>query len=772
MKEPKEITLDIAGNLKQHQAVGLWINKTTTDIVYGGSKGSGKSYLGCSLIFGDALIYPETSYFIARKHLNDLRKYTNPSIQEVFKDWGLSKDYYTYNGQDNYYKLHNGSMVYLIDAKYVPSDPLYYRFGSMQMTRGWIEEAGEFEVEAKNNLAASIGRWKNDQYGLTAKLLQTCNPSKNYLYSDYYKPFKEGKLEPWKAFIPALPHDNKKLSKGYLENLLNVLSPNEKERLVYGNWEYEDDPLKLFSDYNKILELFTNEFIRPQGEKYLTADIAYEGSDLFVIGIWHGMVLEQIIAIDKIDETLVSKKIHELRLQYSIPLTNVVYDADGLKTFVKQSASSGNLNGATQFHNGGRPFNNEKYFNLKAQCYFKLADKVKKNEIFIRSKEYRKQIIEDFEQIKKKQRNDDNEPHRLESKEDLKERLRRSPDFSDCFIAGTKILTPTGNKNIENLKEGDLVVTPFGNRRILKTIHRKSKVIHNINNEIYATGNHRFVTKKGLISADNIKQNNYIYKLSLRDIWLWRLKILLNIMDGSIGFRKQILNTIMLTSSQMEEERKLDFISKYILTTSEPSPQNTTFTTLMETVSITMLIIWLRLKEVFIGATTKNNAWKTQNTGRQLSKCLGVIIKRLLTGISQKKEKFGIATTPNPIGQKGSFTQSNVNIAEISLKQPFQKEPSFVRTLAIKTIGMLKRKILKKEPAPFVYQGLKLEEMRKPKRVQGNVLVNYDQEIDVYTLTVEKDHVYYANGYLVENCIMMRMYFELAPKRQYITVYN
>ena len=89
--------------------------------------------------------------------------------------------------------MHN--LVYLIEAKYMPSDPLYYRFGSMQMTRGWIEEAGEFDVAAKNNLAASIGRWKNDIYKIAGKLLQTCNPSKNYLYRDYYKKSKEGKLE-------------------------------------------------------------------------------------------------------------------------------------------------------------------------------------------------------------------------------------------------------------------------------------------------------------------------------------------------------------------------------------------------------------------------------------------------------------------------------------------------------------------------------------------------------------------------------------------------
>ncbi len=58
-----------------------WVNPIITDIVYGGSKGSGKSFGGINLIFGDAFLYPETHYFIARKKLNDIRKFTIP-VQE------------------------------------------------------------------------------------------------------------------------------------------------------------------------------------------------------------------------------------------------------------------------------------------------------------------------------------------------------------------------------------------------------------------------------------------------------------------------------------------------------------------------------------------------------------------------------------------------------------------------------------------------------------------------------------------------------------------
>lgn len=431
------LKLNTHGNEKQKECARKWVDKRTIDIVYGGSKGSGKSYLGCSLIFGDAFIYPETHYFIARKKLNDLRKFTRPSIHEVFNHWGITEDYYKYDGQDNYYELYNKSKVFLIDAKYLPSDPNYYRFGSMQMTRGWIEEAGEFEEQAKNNLQASIGRWKNEKYNLSPKLLQTCNPAKNYLYRGYYKPKKEGKLDDWKAFIQALPTDNKMLPKDYIENLLKILTPNEIERLVKGNWEYDDNPYSLF-DYENILNIFTNEFVWKSGDKkYLTCDIAYEGSDLFVIGYWEGWTLMQIWAIDKIDEVLVSKKINDIRIEKGVPISNVTYDADGLKTFVRQSGKTGYLADAKEFHNGGSPIKIngrlENFKNLKAQCYYLLAEKVKKNEIYIASRDYRKQIIEELEQINKLPLSDDGKIA-LEKKQDLKDRLGRSPDFADMIM--------------------------------------------------------------------------------------------------------------------------------------------------------------------------------------------------------------------------------------------------------------------------------------------------------------------------------------------------
>jgi len=423
------------GNEKQKDVARYWLDKTTTDIVYGGSKGSGKSYLGVSLIFGDAFLYPGTHYFIARKSLTNIRKFTIPSIHEVFDHWGIPATMWKYNGQDNFYELHNGSRVYLLDAKYMPSDPEYYRFGSMQMTRGWIEEAGEFEEAAKNNLAASIGRWKNTEHGLHPKLLQTCNPSKNYLYKNYYRKNKDGTIESYKKFVQALPTDNKRLPPEYLENLERTLSKNEKARLLHGEWEIDDDPAALI-EYDKIIDIFSNTHVE-HGNKYITADIARLGGDKIVIIEWDGW-RGKVKHYSRQTLDVTTTYIQAAMARNQTGRSNTVADSDGLGggpvDFLKIKS----------FVNNARPFpspervNNEtpeNYDNLKSQCYFRLAERINKNQLYLEceTEEVKQWIIEEFEQVKQKTLDSDMKKGVI-PKDKVKELLGRSPDFADAIM--------------------------------------------------------------------------------------------------------------------------------------------------------------------------------------------------------------------------------------------------------------------------------------------------------------------------------------------------
>jgi hypothetical protein len=429
------------GNERQKEVCHLWAeDKTVTDIVYGGSKGSGKSYLGVSLIFGDAFLHSGTAYFIARKSLTNIRKFTIPSIHEVFEHWGIKPEQWKYNGQDNYYELNNGSRVYLLDAKYLPSDPEYYRFGSMQMTRGWIEEAGEFEEAAKNNLAASIGRWKNDVYNLTPKLLQTCNPSKNYLYREYYLSQKNGTIDIWKRFVQALPQDNKRLPEGYLENLERSLNPNERERLLKGNWEIDTDASALI-DYNKIIDTFNNTHVEG-GRKCITADMARLGGDKIVIVEWDGF-RGHVRFYQKQDLATTASLLEAGRSRLGIGKSDILVDEDGLGGGVVDFyGCKGFVNNASPLPSPSHPQRDvrgkiqpENYDNMKSQCYYKLAERVNANGIYLTYDDDRvKQwVIQELEQVKQKKLDSDMKKGVI-PKDQVKELIGRSPDFSDALM--------------------------------------------------------------------------------------------------------------------------------------------------------------------------------------------------------------------------------------------------------------------------------------------------------------------------------------------------
>lgn len=419
-----KLVFDTHGNDRQKEAIIAWADNTTTDIFLGGAKGLAKSYTGCALTFGDALMYAGIHSFIARKSLNDLVRFTTPTIHEIFRNWGLDKDkYMSYNGQYNYFQLYNGSRVFFLDAKYLPSDPDYHRFGSMQFTRGFIEEAGQFERKCKENLQASIGRWMNDEYDLLGKLFSTGNPSKNYTYSDYYKPHRDGKLPPHMKFIQGFPHDNKMLPAGYVQNLERTLTGQTKQRLLLGNWEYDDNPYALI-EYEALVDLFSNSI--DSGHRYITCDVARFGVDKTVIRVWDGLMC---VKTESYNSTSIPDTVgHLSRLQhkYQIRKSHIILDEDGVGGGVKDVFK------CRGFLNGSKPVN-KNYQNLKTECYYKLADYINYGKIGINDDEFKEMTIEELELLEAV--NTDKEGKlQIINKQDWSKKLGRSPDYADSLM--------------------------------------------------------------------------------------------------------------------------------------------------------------------------------------------------------------------------------------------------------------------------------------------------------------------------------------------------
>lgn len=75
------------------------------------------------------------------------------------------------------------------------------------------------------------------------------------------------------------------------------------------------------------------------------------------------------------------------------------------------------------------------YQNLRAQCYYTLADMAEQGGVAVvtASEEYKQFIAEALEQIKARDVDKDTK-RRIISKDEIKERLGRSPDFADMLM--------------------------------------------------------------------------------------------------------------------------------------------------------------------------------------------------------------------------------------------------------------------------------------------------------------------------------------------------
>lgn len=408
------------------------------EIGYGGGAGGGKSILGCFWILSQALKYPGTAWLIGRKELTNLKKTTLLSFFQVIQILGMKSDeLLTLNSQTNIISLHNGSRIFLMDMSHQPSDPLYTRFGGLELTGAFVDESNENEVQAIEILKTRLGRCKNKEYKLIPKLLETFNPSKNHVYHRYYKPFREGSLPPHITFITALATDNPHLDASYIEQLRNA-DKITRERLLYGNFEYDDDPAKIF-DYDKIIDIFdgTSYVLPSRHENYISCDVARQGRDLTVIVIWSGWHIKKIVTMDKckLDEIVLILK--DLAAYYKVPASNIVIDEDGVGGGVVDFMK--NVKG---FVNNSSPLETQytkkihNYKNLKAQCYYKLADQVNSGQISCYPEipvNIKEMIIEDLEQIARKDPDKDGKLQIL-PKEEIKEKLGRSPDFSDAMM--------------------------------------------------------------------------------------------------------------------------------------------------------------------------------------------------------------------------------------------------------------------------------------------------------------------------------------------------
>lgn len=430
---------------KQHLAYQKLQDLITQYIFFGGGAGGGKSWLDCEWLITNSYFYPESRWFLGREELKRLMQTSYITFLKVCKFHQIPKEDWTLNSKYNYIEWKNGSRIDLLDLKFLPSDPLFERFGSSEYTGGSIEEAGEVEFLAFDVLKSRVGRHLNREYGLLAKILNTCNPTKNWIYPTVYKPFKEGTLPAEYAFIQALYSDNSYTAEDYGKQLSTITDKSTRERLQFGNWEYDDDPSALIN-YDAILDLFTNTVDESQ-EKFMTVDVARFGINNTVFKLWKGFQVYKIFIYQKQATNVTEQKIRDIAKDEQIPYSHIIIDEDGIGGGVVDHLPGvkGFIANSSALRTKAKPDEIPNYKNLKTQCSYLLAEKVNLHGISVKltvvsevegitEQVYKQHLIEELEQIKAKDADKDDKKLQIVSKDEVKEKIRRSPDYADTLM--------------------------------------------------------------------------------------------------------------------------------------------------------------------------------------------------------------------------------------------------------------------------------------------------------------------------------------------------
>jgi len=417
----KKIQIHFKPLPKQVECLKYLKDDTTRFILYGGSKGSGKSRLGCSWLILNCLQYPSTRWMMGRARLQDLYKTTFQTFQQIVKEWGL-EDIVQINFQRNIITFKGyESQIFMLDLYPDPSDLEYNNMSGLELTGAFIDELSDIDHKAFEIIKTLI-RYRLKEYGLTPKILMASNPCQGWPFDLIYKPWEEGRLPSDYQFVQAFTADNTYLGEDYVKQLGTMEEGSQKERLLHGSWYYASNENELF-DRDAVTQSFYNQRKTFDNNWYISCDVADLGEDYTVIVLWQGW---HIVSVEKlrVDQVELASRIKALMSLFHVPVRNVIFDANG-----SGAAMPTLVRGSVRYIPHMRALKEEKYKTIKAQLMYNFARHFKQADISF-GLEYNDDVVKELCAYKKRIKND---IHDVSLKQEVKNYLKRSPDTADAL---------------------------------------------------------------------------------------------------------------------------------------------------------------------------------------------------------------------------------------------------------------------------------------------------------------------------------------------------
>lgn len=254
------------------------------------------------------------------------------------------------------------------------------------------------------------------------------------------------------TFVSGSIYDNRELLKVNPAYLANLMAQDEetKASLLKGNWKVVLSDKDIY-DYAAFLGLFNNVYEVNREGRYITADIALKGSNKFIVCVWEGNELIDLLIMDKSKGNEVINGIKKMAAKHKVQNRHIIFDNDGVGQFV-----DGFIEGAQEFNNGSSALADpsellkdpnakpKAYFNLKTQCYYLSGDAVGRGEykvsehvagmMYDDKMTVRQRMIHERKAIKRAKADSDGKL-RIIGKDEMKTKLNGdSPDLMDAFM--------------------------------------------------------------------------------------------------------------------------------------------------------------------------------------------------------------------------------------------------------------------------------------------------------------------------------------------------
>lgn len=281
-----------------------------------------------------------------------------------------------------------------------------------------------------------------------------------------------------------------------------------------------------------------------------------------------------------------------------------------------------------------------------------------------------------------------------------------------CFVAGTKITTNTGKRNIEDLEVGDRVLTRNGFRQILDTISREACVVDM--GILCGTPDHPVFTDIGLQQLLSIPLDANIYQWQASELYT---KVLFTL-DTLMQRTSQTVTTLD-PQRKTEKEDIRGFTNKFI-----------------RTVMVIYQMVLSFIIKTIIHLTIRQRTWKH-------------CIEKSTTDIISQ------STTPTQSGQGIGLLREKEIILMESINGKRQRRHADSLSNTREKISLQKKQdiLFARSAGKSVRHDTREVESIVPRLAETNGSVStIGKRQKVYNLTIEDTPEYFANDILVHNC--------------------